>query len=253
MTMSGLRPVLTLRNTFISESSPKATEELLCSPENSVECVSRSRSCPGSRWKVSSPCTARRRRRPRRRPAGRARSPAGRARRRRPRRDPRSGSVQVPTQRVLDALLLLVVVGQRDLVGLALVRRGPARTPRRRARCRRPAERAGLAEAADAGRAEHGQLAALAGEPAGGREVVGDGGQGIRRHARSISVGGAVTFGAPPVRGAGTSRSRRHPASGGRAARRSRGTGPRRAARWGRPPRSGAGRARPAAGSARGC
>ena len=47
MTMSGLRPVLTLRNTFISESSPNATEELLCSPENSVECVSRSRSWPG--------------------------------------------------------------------------------------------------------------------------------------------------------------------------------------------------------------
>ena len=56
-------------------------------------------------------------------------------------------------------------------------------------------ERAGLTEAADAGRAEHGQVATLAGEPAGGREVVGDGGQGIRRHARSISVGGAVTLG----------------------------------------------------------
>ena len=53
--MSGLAPGVTLRNTFISASSPKATEELDCSPENSVECASRSRSWPGSRWKVSSP------------------------------------------------------------------------------------------------------------------------------------------------------------------------------------------------------
>src|SRR5438046_3041086 len=49
--MSGLTPGVTLRNTFISASSPKATEELDCSPLNSVECASRSSSCPGSRWK----------------------------------------------------------------------------------------------------------------------------------------------------------------------------------------------------------
>ena len=40
----GSRPGVTLRNTFISASSPKATEELDCSPLNSVECASRSSS-----------------------------------------------------------------------------------------------------------------------------------------------------------------------------------------------------------------
>ena len=35
--MSGLTPGVTLRKTFISASSPKATEELDCSPEKSVE------------------------------------------------------------------------------------------------------------------------------------------------------------------------------------------------------------------------
>ena len=35
--MSGLMPGVTLRKTFISASSPKATEELDCSPLNSVE------------------------------------------------------------------------------------------------------------------------------------------------------------------------------------------------------------------------
>ena len=40
--MSGLTPGVTLRKTFISASSPKATDELDCSPENSVECASRS-------------------------------------------------------------------------------------------------------------------------------------------------------------------------------------------------------------------
>ena len=51
--MSGFTPGVTLRKTFISESSPKATDELDCSPENSVECASRSSSWPGSRWKSS--------------------------------------------------------------------------------------------------------------------------------------------------------------------------------------------------------
>ena len=37
--MSGLTPGVILRNTFISESSPKATEEFDCSPEKSVEWV----------------------------------------------------------------------------------------------------------------------------------------------------------------------------------------------------------------------
>ena len=37
--MSGLTPGVTRRKTFISASSPKATEELLCSPLNSVEWV----------------------------------------------------------------------------------------------------------------------------------------------------------------------------------------------------------------------
>ena len=51
--MSGFTPGVTLRNTFISASSPKATEELDCSPLNSVECASRSSSWPGSRWNRS--------------------------------------------------------------------------------------------------------------------------------------------------------------------------------------------------------
>ena len=42
--MSGLRPGVTLRKTFIRLSSPNATEELLCSPLNSDECASVSRS-----------------------------------------------------------------------------------------------------------------------------------------------------------------------------------------------------------------
>ena len=42
--MSGFTPGVTLRNTFISASSPKATEEFDCSPEKSVEWASRSRS-----------------------------------------------------------------------------------------------------------------------------------------------------------------------------------------------------------------
>ncbi len=42
--MSGFTPGVTLRKTFINASSPKATEELDCSPENSVECASGSRS-----------------------------------------------------------------------------------------------------------------------------------------------------------------------------------------------------------------
>ncbi len=66
--MSGLTPGVTLRNTFISASSPKATEELDCSPLNSVECASRSSSWPGSRWNRSpsvsvTPSLGRRRRR----------------------------------------------------------------------------------------------------------------------------------------------------------------------------------------------
>ena len=44
--MSGLTPGVILRKTFISESSPKATDEFDCSPEKSVEWVSRSRSWP---------------------------------------------------------------------------------------------------------------------------------------------------------------------------------------------------------------
>ena len=51
--MSGFTPGVILRNTFIRQSSPNATDEFDCSPENSVECVSRSRSWPGSRWKRS--------------------------------------------------------------------------------------------------------------------------------------------------------------------------------------------------------
>ena len=51
--MSGLTPGVTRRKTFISESSPKATEEFDCSPLNSVEWVVRSISWPSSRWKSS--------------------------------------------------------------------------------------------------------------------------------------------------------------------------------------------------------
>ena len=53
--MSGLVPGVILRNTFISESSPNATEEFDCSPLNRVEWVSRSSSWPGSRWNSSGP------------------------------------------------------------------------------------------------------------------------------------------------------------------------------------------------------
>ncbi len=55
ISMSGLRPGVTRRKTLSRLSSPKATEELLCSPLNSVECTSVSSSCPASRWKVSPP------------------------------------------------------------------------------------------------------------------------------------------------------------------------------------------------------
>ena len=48
--MSGFTPGVTLRNTFSRESSPKASEELDCSPEKRVEWASVSRSYPGSRW-----------------------------------------------------------------------------------------------------------------------------------------------------------------------------------------------------------
>ena len=53
--MSGFTPGVTLRKTFISESSPKATEEFDCSPENSVECAVEVEVVPGQRWKSSSP------------------------------------------------------------------------------------------------------------------------------------------------------------------------------------------------------
>ena len=53
--MSGLRPGVTRRKTLSRLSSPKATEELLCSPLNSVEWTSVSRSWPASRWKVRPP------------------------------------------------------------------------------------------------------------------------------------------------------------------------------------------------------
>ena len=56
--MSGLIPGVTLRNTLRIASSPKKTEELDCSPENSVEVASGSRSWPGTRWKVSAPCSS---------------------------------------------------------------------------------------------------------------------------------------------------------------------------------------------------
>ena len=51
--MSGFTPGVIRRKSFISESSPKATEELLCSPLNRVEWVARSSSCSPVRWKVS--------------------------------------------------------------------------------------------------------------------------------------------------------------------------------------------------------
>ncbi len=53
--MSGLVPGVILRNTLRIESSPNATEELDCSPLNSVECASRSSSCPGIRSNRRSP------------------------------------------------------------------------------------------------------------------------------------------------------------------------------------------------------
>ena len=56
--MSGLTPGVTLRKTFISASSPNATDELDCSPEKSVEWASMSRSWPGSRWNMRSPRTS---------------------------------------------------------------------------------------------------------------------------------------------------------------------------------------------------
>ena len=55
METSGLIPGVTLRKTLSRESSPNITEELDCSPLNSVEWASRSSSCPGSRWNTSSP------------------------------------------------------------------------------------------------------------------------------------------------------------------------------------------------------
>ncbi len=51
--MSGLIPGVTLRKTLRIASSPKKTEELDCSPENSVDVASGSRSWPGTRWKFS--------------------------------------------------------------------------------------------------------------------------------------------------------------------------------------------------------
>ena len=56
ISMSGLLPGVILRNTFIRLSSPNASEELLCSPENNVEWVVMSSSCPGRRWNVSRSC-----------------------------------------------------------------------------------------------------------------------------------------------------------------------------------------------------
>ena len=53
ISMSGFTPGVIRRKTFISASSPKASEELLCSPLNSVEWVERSRWCSPVRWKVS--------------------------------------------------------------------------------------------------------------------------------------------------------------------------------------------------------
>jgi hypothetical protein len=54
ISMSGFGPGVTFRNTFIRASSPKRTEELLCSPENNEECASRSSSTSSSRWKTIS-------------------------------------------------------------------------------------------------------------------------------------------------------------------------------------------------------
>ena len=53
--MSGLMPGVTLRKILSRASSPNITEELDCSPLNSVEWASRSRSWPGSRWKTGRP------------------------------------------------------------------------------------------------------------------------------------------------------------------------------------------------------
>src|SRR3954466_4175321 len=53
--MSGFTPGVTFRNTFISASSPNATEELDCSPLNSVDVASRSSSWPGSRRNTRPP------------------------------------------------------------------------------------------------------------------------------------------------------------------------------------------------------
>ncbi len=53
--MSGFLPGVIRRKILSSASSPKATDELLCSPVNGVDCADGSSGSPGSRWKVSGP------------------------------------------------------------------------------------------------------------------------------------------------------------------------------------------------------
>ena len=53
--MSGFVPGVTRRKILSSACSPKATEELDCSPVNGVECAVVSSGSPGSRWKASGP------------------------------------------------------------------------------------------------------------------------------------------------------------------------------------------------------
>ncbi len=55
ISMSGLRPGVTLRKTLSRLSSPNTTEVLLCSPLKRVECARVSRSWPPTRWNVSPP------------------------------------------------------------------------------------------------------------------------------------------------------------------------------------------------------
>ena len=103
----------------------------------------------------------------------------------------------------------------------------------------------------------HLAAAALAAEPAGALDEVGElppvvGGRDVA--VLSVRMSSVTGWWPPRVgRSAGTSRTRTHPGSGDTAARRSAGTGRRPGARRGHSPPSAAGRARRAARSARGC
>ena len=246
--MSGLGPGVTLRNSLSTESSPKATEELDCSP------VKRVPSAVGVEL-VARAGGGRSARRPRRAPSAAAPNACSHSARRRAvvQRvvgvDPAEVGVLPPAdERVVEAVLGLGVVGQRHLVELG------ARAARRR-RSARPAARR------PSGRRRRGRPRRRTPETAKSRPLPPN--QRVR-----VEVG-AEDGGSMPVR---SGRSQELPLVGVLARHEPepveavaaqgeqvgqladpRGTGRRRASRPAPSPRSGAGRARPAAGSATGC